>query len=103
MILGGDYAIHLHGDDGQLHSFLPGDALPEWAAARIDNPYTRTDTDTAVGDVEEAHEPEHGGMPPRKGPGASRQVWQEYATSRGIDVKEDWKREDIIAAVEAHV
>ncbi|MGW2666224.1 hypothetical protein ACWCW7_35175 [Nocardia tengchongensis] len=109
MILGGDYAIHLHADNGQLHSFLPGDALPDWAAARITNPNARS---TAVAAAEEGEtstegsaapgEPiSAGDMPPKKGPGASRQVWADYAESRGVAVEADWKREDIIAAVEA--
>lgn len=98
MKLGGDYAIHLHGNDGLLHSFLPGDELPDWAAARIDNPYTRP-APTPAG--EPAPRPD-GDMPPRKGAGATRQAWEEYATTvRGIEVDPDWKREDIIAAVEA--
>lgn len=97
MKLGGLYAVHLH-HDGVLHSFLPGDELPSWAAKRIDNPLTREATPTPT----EEHEPEPtGGMPAKTGPGATRQAWEDYATSQGIEVDPDWKREDIIAAVEA--
>ena len=106
MILGGDYAIHMHGDDGALHSFLPGDVLPDWVAARIDNPYTRAAVVTAEQSPEspepnDSPELSGGAMPPKQGPGASRQVWEDYAASRGVTVEADWKREDIIAAVEA--
>ena len=105
MKLGGDYAIHMHGGNGQLYSFLPGDDLPDWAAARIDNPYTREETEPAevTDDPEVKQESDqHGDMPPRKGPAATRQAWADYATNvKHIEVDADWKREDIIAAVDA--
>lgn len=105
MKLAGTNAVHLH-KDGVLHSFLPGDEVPEWAAARITNPHTRSEVDQAMpvpaeGDDVDAELDRPSGMPAKSGPAASRQVWEDYAVSRGIEVEPDWKRDDIIAAVEA--
>lgn len=103
MQLAGTNAIHLH-RDGVLHSFLPGDELPDWAVGRITNPYAlgdQAEPDAEPDDDGDEDENEGGGMPPKSGPAASRQVWEDYAKSKDIEVDPDWKRDDIIAAVEA--
>ncbi len=109
MKLGGRYAIHLH-KDGELFSFLPGDEVPDWAAKQIHNPQAweevADEPETSEPEPEPVEpavepQPEHtGGMPPKSGAGATRQVWADYAEAQGITVDADWKREDIIAAVE---
>ncbi|WP_280186284.1 MULTISPECIES: hypothetical protein [Nocardia] len=101
MKLRGEFAVHLRNGD-QLVTFLPGDDVPEWAAKQITNPL-------AWGDTSESPEkpsapvkaPDSGdGPPPQGGSGASRQRWADYAESKDIEVQDDWKREDIIAACE---
>lgn len=97
MQLGGSYAVHLH-HDGVLHSFLPGDEVPAWMAAKLTtNPYTREESSAVESAVEDSPAD---GAPAKSGPGASRQAWEDYAVSKGVQVDPDWKREDIIAAVE---
>lgn len=112
MKLGGQHAIHLHDKTGELHSFLPGDELPEWADARITNPHARSDSDTesdlaavivigAGGEGGQATtDAPDGTLPKQTGPGASRVKWAAYAEANGVAVQEGWKREDIIAACE---
>lgn len=105
--LGGRYAIHLH-KDGELYSFLPGDEVPDWAAKQINNPQAwekvadeETEPEPEPAPAEPAAvEPRPGEAPPKSGAGATRQVWADYAETKGITVDPDWKREDIIAAVE---
>lgn len=116
MILRGPYAVHLH-RNGELVSFLPGDEVPEWAAALITNPYSRGEHDSPVVGGVGATEPDTpaeppepveddppkvdvSGAPPRRGPAASRQIWADFAESKGVQVQSDWKRDDIIAAME---
>jgi len=100
MQLGGSYAVHLH-KDGELHSFLPGDEVPEWAAKLITNPnaWKPSESPEPSDDSEVPADPVDA-RPAKAGPGASRQVWDDYATSKGVEVDPGWKREDIIAAVE---
>lgn len=119
MLLRGANAVHLH-RDGVLHSFLPGDDVPEWAVEKIRNPAawaddgeaqeapgpviapTVTRTVPAVPPVELDSTPvTDSGRPPENGPGATRQVWADYAVSVGVEVEAAWKREDIIAACAA--
>lgn len=56
-------------------------------------------------DAGEAHdgggEPEEIPLPPKAGPGASAAAWRAYAGAHGVEVPEDAKRDDIIAALEA--
>ncbi len=105
MQLRGQYAVHLH-KDGVLHSFLPGDDVPDWAAKLITNPLAWGEDDAEpapVVDTEPVTDPaDHmpDGVPSKSGVGSSRQAWADYAESKGIEVDPDWKREDIIAAVE---
>lgn len=109
MQLRGQYAVHFH-KDGVLHSFLPGDDVPDWAAKLITNPLAwgadEQPEDAPAPEpatVEVAAGGEGGtpdGAPSKSGVGSSRQAWADYAESKGIEVDPDWKREDIIAAVE---
>ncbi len=107
MQLRGQYAVHLH-KDGVLHSFLPGDEVPEWAANLITNPLAwgedEPDEPAQIVEVTVGSGGEggvsHDGVPSKSGVGSSRQAWADYAESKGIEVDPDWKREDIIAAVE---
>jgi hypothetical protein len=116
-----ELTVHLrHEEDGQLYTFRPGDPLPDWALKRIDNPYVRG---TAVPDPKGAslvHAPHRAvgalpkraeeesdedgdsdgdeSRPPENGPAASRERWAAYARTHKIEVRDAWKREDIIAA-----
>lgn len=109
MQLGGLYAVHLL-KDGVLHSFLPGDDVPDWAAKQITNPHAWEAVEDdlvlpgfaaqpALEFVPSEDDPT--GAPPKSGSGASRQAWADHAESKGVEVNPDWKREDIIAAVES--
>lgn len=113
-----DYTVHLH-RDGVLHSFAPGQHLPDWARELIGNrlvlgedtaraeplPVASAPGPAADATEESGDEPAVGetveGRPPEAGPAASRAVWEAYATGRGITVDSDWKREDIIGACTA--
>lgn len=102
MQLGGIYAVHLL-ENGVVHSFLPGDDVPEWAVKRITNPNVWAPVEAPAQDPEPVFVPaedDPSGAPPKSGSGASRQAWADYAESKGVEVDADWKREDIIAAVE---
>lgn len=118
--------VHLH-HDGLLHTFRPGDEIPDWASEQITNPYVRGDgaPDSAAASRLRAWAPEperaapapkreqdadeepgadmalaegDPSRPPENGIGSGQPVWAEYARSKGIEVAADWKREDIIAA-----
>lgn len=102
MKLGGTYAVHLRKGE-ELVTFLPGDDVPEWAAKQITNPLAWGTERAAVaagsgGVGGEAQVDD--GPPPQGGAGASRQRWADYAASNGVQVQDDWKREDIIDACE---
>lgn len=105
MQLRGQYAVHFH-KDGVLHSFLPGDEVPEWAAKLITNPLAWGEDEPEPAQTVEVtvgaggEGGSHDGVPSKSGVGSSRQAWADYAESQGIEVDPDWKREDIIAAVE---
>lgn len=117
-----DFTVHLH-RDGVLHSFAPGQDVPDWAAKKITNPYVRGEDASdprvpqqvtaarapqpepipATSDADDPDAdtaPAGGGLsrPPESGIGSGQPVWAEYARSKGIEVSADWKREDIIAA-----
>ncbi|RJO74167.1 hypothetical protein D5S18_18615 [Nocardia panacis] len=106
--LGGQHAVHLH-HEGELHSFLPGDTVPEWAAERITNPHaweppTGAPAVSVTAEEDEDADSDQGdldGIPAQAGPGASRARWASYAVANGVAVEEAWKRDDIIAACEA--
>ena len=83
--------VSLIDEAGNLHSFGPGASVPEWARKRITNPNV---WDSPVVEAS-ADEP-----PPQGGPGASRQVWADYAASKDVTVQDNWKRDDIIEACE---
>jgi hypothetical protein len=84
--------VSLFDESGTVHSFGPGDSVPEWARKRITNPQVWDETPV----VEESSD----GPPPQGGPGGSRQAWADYAASKKVAVQDDWKRDDIIEACE---
>ncbi len=122
-----DFAVHLH-RDGLLHTFRPGDPMPDWAAEMITNPYVlggdkpdasaaaqvrawapghsaagpapaaAIDDTTDEPDADTAPADGDPSRPAESGVGSTRTAWEEYARSKGIEVSADWKREDIIAA-----
>jgi len=120
---GSAYTVHLH-RDGVLHSFRPGDELPDWAAARITNPLVLVDdspdepdegapagdtdgeaiADPGGGDAnpdpdaDDRGDDADSGRPAENGLGATRDRWEAYAKAQGIEVESTWKREDIIKA-----
>lgn len=93
--------------------FGPGDAVPGWAAAEIENPAAwAKDSGTArTGSAAGTPPPAQvasppaaaaaNAPPPRSGPGSGRDPWARYADQHGVDVPDDADRGDIIAALEA--
>lgn len=81
-----------HPATGYVHSFGPGDDVPDWAAARITNPDVWEDSD-GTGQL--------GGPPPRGGVGGC-DAWAEYAShfTDKVTITEDDKRDDIIAKLD---
>lgn len=97
--------VSLFDEAGNLHSFGPGHDVPEWARKRITNPQVWDDA--AIETVASVPAPAASVVapaatepPPQGGPGASRQVWADYAAANGVTVQEAWKRDDIIEACE---
>lgn len=92
-----EYTVHLH-QDGVLHSFEPGDEFPSWAAKLVHNPLVtghKSDSGDAGGGNPA---PASDGVPPQAGAGSGRDAWADYAEQHGVDVDEDWKRDQIIDA-----
>lgn len=90
-------SVSLFDESGNLHSFGPGGAVPDWARKRITNPQV-WDSPTSPGDTPAPGLDSAGTPPPQGGPGASRQVWADYATRNRVPVQDDWRRDDIIEA-----
>ena len=106
----GPFAVHVHDSSGKLHSFLPGESVPEWAvalmgdhcfaaavAAAIDYNLANAH-DTIRLDGEGGTTSSGDGPPPTNGPGGGRDTWATYAQSHGVSVSDGWKRDQIIAA-----
>lgn len=108
----GQYAVHVHDDTGELHSFLPGADVPGWAAKLMGKhcfeggedvfnedgkhaPVVHADAvvDTQGGD----------GPPPQSGPGSAKDKWITYAEQHGVDVEGLDKAEIIAELKEADV
>lgn len=106
----GQYAVHVHDDAGQLHSFLPGADVPGWAAklmgkhcfeggegefnedgkhAPVVHADAVVDTHDDDGDLD--------GVPT---PRAGVKKWAAYAEQHGVDV-EGLDKAEIIAELEA--
>lgn len=92
----------------RLHTFLPGEEIPDWAAALMtprpgwgeeDHESSQPVLTTPAADQPDAGEPdvEH---PPTSGPGSGRKAWADYAADLGIEVTAEMSRADIITAVE---
>ena len=81
--------------DGESFTFGPGDDLPEWAEAAIENPDVWADEDIDEDDVDTG-----GGEPPRTGAGSGRANWAAYAESLGIEVPDGASRDEIIDLVD---
>lgn len=103
--------VYLADDNGEVHGFGPRSVVPDWARAKITNPHVWDSPSDPVephrvaGPATEVSRadvgvPDQSSPPPQGGVGASRQKWVDYATSKGLVVRSDWKREDIIAACE---
>ncbi|MEV6432577.1 hypothetical protein [Nocardia sp. NPDC051463] len=106
--------VYVADDGGSVHAYGPDDHVPAWAREKITNPNVWDSQTVAVvigaggggGTLDATVSgggPDGGksdGPPPQGGAGASRQKWADYATLKGVTVKESWKREDIIAACE---
>ncbi|MBF6411040.1 hypothetical protein [Nocardia farcinica] len=82
----------------EVHVFGPGDDVPEWARKQITRPELWDEAPQVTVDGETSDPAD--GPPPQGGAGASRQRWADYAASNGVQVQDDWKREDIIDACE---
>lgn len=82
------------GPSGEPRAFLEGDTVPDWAADQI-GPHCFEDSDDTEGGSAE------GTPPPKAGRGSSLEAWSAYAEAQGVNIDDDAKREDIIAACEA--
>lgn len=105
----GQYAVHVHDDAGELHSFLPGADVPGWAAKLMgkhcfeggegefneDGKHAPVVHADAVVDTQGG-----GGPPPRAGKGSGEDKWRAYADEQGVDVSEAQGRDDIIAELD---
>ncbi|WP_458317114.1 hypothetical protein [Mycolicibacterium brisbanense] len=109
----GQYAVHLTDDAGVLHSFLPGDEVPDWAAKRMGaHCFATGDADEAAADGgdgggedaaadgEGEGSPSGGGdePPPLAGPGSGRDHWAAYAREHQVAFGDDDKRDQIVDA-----
>lgn len=94
----GEFAVHLHDDDGVLVSLLPGDDVPGWAVGRIGEHALATGEDDGV---DEADDDAHDAPPPKAGKGSGEDKWRAYAERHGVDVPEAEGRDDVIAALES--
>jgi hypothetical protein len=87
--------VHAHAvdDKGNVQSqvFGPDDDVPAWARKAITNP------DVWGNGNEEADEPS---TLERPAGNASRDAWAAYAAQEGVEVEDDMKRDDIVAAVD---
>lgn len=102
----GQYAVHLTDEAGVLHSFLPGQEVPSWAAQQL-GPHCfqpgQGGADPSAGELPltvDDHEPAAAGPPPRSGKGSGEGAWRKYAEDAGVDVTAIDGRDDIIAACE---
>lgn len=80
--------VHVFDENGAAYVFKPGDSVPEWARKKITNPRVWSAEAAVV-------------VPPQAGPKGGRDKWAAYAESQGVAVDSDWKRDDIIEALEA--
>jgi len=107
----GQHAVYLAGDNGQLHTFLPGEDVPKWAADQMGEhcfaaPKHRkgeveTDlrhADASEDDTDAIENDADVTPPPHGGPGGSRQAWEAYARVSGIELEEGLTRDGIIEA-----
>lgn len=93
--------VHVLKDDHTHAIFEAGDEVPGWAIARITNPHVWDEPPAeGEGDGVEESDNDPDTVPAKAGPGATRLAWADYAESKGVAVEEDWKRDDIIAAME---
>ncbi|WP_280319873.1 hypothetical protein [Nocardia wallacei] len=105
--------VYVTAPDGGVRGFGPESDVPDWAREKITNPHVwdtppepvvigksggEATDDPAGSETVETQSSD--GPPPQGGTGATRQRWADYATSKGVEVDADWKREDIIAACE---
>lgn len=104
--------VYVTDSAGVVHGFGPDSAVPDWARQKITNPHVWDSTEIARPEPVEfivgaggeggraSAQKSPDGPPPQGGTGATRQRWADYASSKGVEVESDWKREDIIAACE---
>ena len=104
--------VHVVDDEGDNHVFGPGDALPDWALARIGShcfdggEHPRPELAEPVAHdapkgTQEPGKPADSEIPRKAGPGSSTDAWAAYAAKHGVAVDADPKRDEIIAALEA--
>jgi hypothetical protein len=87
--------ITMMSDDGVVVHLPVGTSekdVPAWAMDRISNPLV---WDAPVVEVAPVV------APPKSGAGSGAAAWVDYARAMGLDVTEDAKRDDVIAACEA--
>ena len=104
--------VHVVDDEGDNHVFGPGDALPEWALARIgahcfdggEHPRPELAEPVAHDAPKGTQEPGKAAdseIPRKAGPGSGHDAWKAYAFAKGVELPEGSKRDEIIAALEA--
>lgn len=87
----GEFTVYLRDDDGTVHTFLPGESVPAWAAKQMGDHCFADASDTGV----EADGSD--GPPPQSGRGSGREKWAAYAEANGVDT-DGLDRDEIIAA-----
>lgn len=92
----GEYAVHLHDDNGVLVSLLPGDDVPGWAVGRIGK-HALASGDDVNADVSDDSSD---APPPKAGKGSGEDKWRAYADRHGVDVSGAEGRDDVIAALD---
>jgi len=88
-----DNTVIAHPDTGAPVALLKGQEVPDWAEELIGDHLI---------EGEPAPAEKADGTPPTSGKGSGLEAWQKHADDLGVPYADDAKREDIIAAVEAH-
>lgn len=98
-------SVHVRDQSGALRSFSRGDSVPDWAAKLLGAHCTAAAPAQSVAQptapAKRVCNASADGIPPRGGPGGSRDVWAAYAQAHGVTVPDDWKRSQIIDACSA--
>lgn len=105
----GRYAVHVHDEAGELHSFLPGQKVPAWAEKLLgdhcfkgyvfegDEPLPDEDDDTSDDAADDDGDDGDDLAVPTKRAGLPK--WAAYAKANGVD-PDGLDKAEVIAALE---